>query len=176
MLRLAAEQPVHGGVPGRALVAQRVRLVDDDEPVGVLVDRQMPLRVRRAGVELLVRRQLVVGEDLGRQPRRGDRVRPDLLELCGTDDEGEAALLERVLLEEREPDERLAGADAVGVDDAAMPAQDPARALVAVARERRELDACDLAAGRAGDLVAVQLGEGAEVDGARVDESERGEQ
>ena len=70
VLALAAEQALHSRVPRRVLVSQRVRLVDDNKAVRVLVRHEMTPRewTRR---ELLVLRKLVEGQDLGRKPFDG---------------------------------------------------------------------------------------------------------
>jgi hypothetical protein len=68
-----------------------VGLVDDDQPVGVLLGGDAARSaVSGRGCELLVGSELLKGDDLGREPGVVDRVLPSLLELRRTDDEREA--------------------------------------------------------------------------------------
>ncbi len=98
-----------------------------------------------AGRELLVRGQLVEGEHLGRQPGLVDALLPVLAQLRRADHERvDVPRSSAYLLDEREPDLGLAGADAVGVDDAAVSREDAPRPLVAVALERSQRVASDL--------------------------------
>src|SRR5262245_829141 len=128
------------------------------------------------GVELLVGGDLVVRKDLCGQPRLGDPVDPDFLELSRTDDNRESSLLEGVLLDEGETDLRLTRADSVRVDDTAVTLQDSSRSFVAVSLKVRELHRDDLARLLDPDLVSVKLGESAQVDRLRIHESQRGEE
>ena len=98
------------------------------------------------------------------QLRRGDHQRVD-------------AVLARALLDERKADLGLAGADAVGVDDAAVAAADRARALVAVALKRREFEP-GRARGAIGlvELGLLQVEQRPQVDRVGVEQSGVGEQ
>ena len=132
LLRRATEQALHRAVPGGVLVAQGVRLVDDDQAVGVLAVAEMTMGPARVGGQLLVGGELLEGDDLGRQLLLVDPVLPALLQLSGGDDQRIGAVLVGALLDEGEADLRLPGADTVGVDDAAVAAGNHPRPLVAV--------------------------------------------
>src|SRR6266852_7604962 len=96
-----------------------MRLVDDDQPVGVLIGGEMTARLRPRG-ELLVLRKLVERENLCRQPRGRDPLPPVLAQLRRADDERETALVEGVLLDEGEADLGLPCPDSVCIDDAVV--------------------------------------------------------
>ena len=177
LLARAAEQAFHRAIPGGVLVAQRVGLVDDHEAVGVLGVVQDAAAVGRLGHELLVGGQLVEGDDLGGQLGLDDALGPALGELRRGDDERVDAVLAGALLDERQADLGLAGADAVGVDDAAVAATDRAGALVAVALKRRELQPCR-ARGAIGLIQRrlLEVEQRAQVDRVRVEQPGIGEQ
>ena len=100
-----------------------------------------------------------------------------LASCAGRDDERVDAVLAGALLDERQADLGLAGAHAVGVDDAAVAATDRAGALVAVALKRRELQAGG-ARGAIGliELRLLQVKQRAQVDRVGVEQSGVGEQ
>ena len=124
----------------RVGVPQRVRLVEDHQPIGLLVVGQDAPgapgpRVR----QLFVGREPVVADDLGGEPGPVELGCPFLFELRGHNDEHVSAATHGVLLHEGHPDECLARADAVGVDHAAMPVDDAQRAPESVLLEWGEL-------------------------------------
>ena len=132
-------QPGHGAVPDGVGIPQRVGLVEDHQPIGVLVrgeDAQpVPgLRVR----QLLVGREGVIADHLRGQPGPVELGPPLLAQLRGHDDENVLAAPHGVLLDEGHADEGLPRADAVGVDHAAMPVDDSERPAEAVLLEGRE--------------------------------------
>ena len=177
LLGRTAQQPLHRPIPAGVLVAQRVRLVDDDQAVGVLGVVEMTMPVTCLRHELLVGGELLEGDDLRRQLGLVDPLTPALGELRGGDDEREDAVLLGALLDEREPDLRLAGPDPIRVDNPAVAAGDDAGALVAVALEGSELQPGRAArAQRIVRLRTVQLKQSAQIHGHRIDLAGIGEQ
>src|SRR5581483_2511378 len=105
-----------------------------------------------------------------------DTVAPVLPQLRRTDDERLPPLVERVLLDEGEPDLGLASADAVGIDHALVLRKDSARTLVSVPLEARELHARDLLLLDAPYFVARELEQRAQIHRRRVDQPDCGEE
>ena len=96
--------------------------------------------VRRVlGRDLLVGGEFVVADHLPGEPSLINPPLPFGLELRRHDDQRHLALAERVFLEEREADLSLAGADAVGVDDAVVPLDDLEGPPVAVPLKCRQV-------------------------------------
>ncbi len=152
--------------------------VDDDQAVAVpCVVEMAALPGRPVRGELLIGGQLLVAHDLRRQARPIDPLTPVAHELRRRHHQGVLASLERVLLDEGKADLGLARAHAIRVDDAVVPGEDPAGALISIALEWRQLNGCHLRfRERCLQLLSVQVEKRSQVDRLWVDKARIREQ
>ena len=177
ILLFATEKAGHRGVPRRVRVSERVRFVEDDETIGVLVvGERSPSRSRSRPYQLFVVRELLVTDDLGGEPCLMESLFPVLLELRGDHEQRMLPTSNGVFLDESEADLRLAGPDAIGEDDSVMLLDDAQRTAEAVLLKRREAERLRTGSRLLLQLVGEQLQKGAKVDGPRVEQAHVREQ